>query len=140
MPIIRNRAEMERAMKKKITRAMQEFRLKASDDMKEEMAEYYMSGTPKVYERTYEMDNSPEVLPVIDEGDEITTIARLNTDFKYNTGKEPTMEDVLNLANYGTNQSSVGYLRDTVGKEGFWEEMQDRMEKDFYSTMRKHSD
>lgn len=140
MPIIRNRAEMERAMKKKITRAMQEFRLKASDDMKEEMTEYYMSGTPKVYERTYEMDNSPEVLPVIDEGDEITTIARLNTDFKYNTGKEPTMEDVLNLANYGTNQSSVGYLRDTVGKEGFWEEMQDRMEKDFYSTMRKHSD
>ena len=139
MPIIRNRAEMERAMKKKITRAMQEFRLKASDDMKEEMTEYYMSGTPKVYERTYEMDNSPEVLPVIEEGDSVTTIARLNTDFTYNTGKDPTMLDVLNLANYGITNSSVGNLAPTVGEEHFWDRAKEKMENDFYKTMSKYS-
>jgi hypothetical protein len=44
------------------------------------------------------------------------------------------MEDVLALANDGENSSSVGYLRDTVGKEGFWDRAEDKIKEDFEST------
>jgi hypothetical protein len=137
--LCKNRAQMERAIKKRMKQAMADFKEQALDDMKEEMTEYYMSGTPIEYERTYEMENSPEVLPVIEDGDSVTTIARLNTDFTYNTGKEPTMLDVLNLANYGITNSSVGNLAPTVGEEHFWEKAKDKMENDFYKTMSKYS-
>ena len=45
------------------------------------------------------------------------------------------MEDVLKLANNGITNSSVGKLRKTVGKQGFWEEAEKKIEKDLDDTL-----
>ena len=80
-------------------------------------------------------------------GGEVTFDAYLDQTHEYTTGDEPTMDKVLELANYGTpwitktysvNGRTVGGnpAKPTVGKKGFWERAEKKIEKDLKKTMR----
>ena len=114
---------------------------KALADMYEETADYYTGGEPVSaeqggYVRTGALGDTPKTTALTVGDKEVSFDAYLDTNYRYTSGKRPTMTDVLNLADKGQNSSSVGYLRATVGKRNFWERAQEKIEKDMDNTMR----
>lgn len=106
-------------------------------DMYGETYKFYTKGKPKEYERTGALGDTPKVSPLTTMGNIVYFDAYLDTTHQYTTGKNPNMLDVLNLANSGITKSSVGYLRPTLGKKGFWEAAEKKIDKVFNRTMRK---
>lgn len=97
-------------------------------DLKDEMASYYNNSEPKWYQRTGMMKNIPSVSEVKTNGNAITVDVYLDEDwYVYPDGKQPTMAEVVNLANTG---SGAG-LRPTVGPTGFWERAEKTMIETF---------
>ena len=119
----RNKAEIDAMLMAALYKMMHATSKDILKDMDESMHDYYRSGTPTVYNRTYTMWDTPTTSPI--ETDTIKKSASFNayldTNYRYTTGKRPTMKDVLLLANDDVTSSSVGYLRSTVGNMGFWE-------------------
>lgn len=133
---VRNMKELERAMLQEIKKAMNVASKKMLADMYDETGKYYTGSQPKVYERTGALGDTPKVTPTTTSGNSIQFEAYLDDTHQYTSGKNPTMTDVLNLANYGTTNSSVGKLRATVGNRGFWERAVIKIENTFDETMR----
>lgn len=128
--------ELERMLRSQVKKAMEVTAKKALADMQEETWDYYEGTTPFLYERTGALGDTPRVTSVSSNGNEVKFDAYLDTDFRYTTGKNPTMLDVLNLADLGIHDSSVGYLASTIGKKGFWERAEKKMENTFNETMK----
>lgn len=132
--------ELKNALLKEMGEAMKVVSNKALADMREETEGFYTGKEPKVYQRTGELGNTPQITDVTRGGNEVSFEAYLNAEGSYTTGKKPTMLDVLNLADKGITNSSVGRLRHTIGKRGFWERAEKKIEKDFNSTMSLYFD
>ena len=135
--IAKNMAEIEKMLMKEMRKSMNVASEKILADMYEETEGFYSGKEPKMYERTGALGDTPRVTSINQSGNELEFTAYLDKNYKYTTGKSPTMEDILNLANDGIVNSSVGYLRNTVGKKGFWERAEKKMERSFNNTMRK---
>ena len=133
----KNMKELENMLKKEMRKVMEVSSQKMLADMEEETWDYYSGSTPAMYQRTGTLGDTPKVTAVSVDGNEVSFDAYLDTDFRYKTGKQPTMLDVLRLANNGITTSSVGKLRRTIGNRGFWERAEKKMGKTFNSTMRK---
>lgn len=134
-------SKIRQAILKDMQKAMRIISDKALADMYEETADYYTGGEPIPadeggYVRTGALGDTPRTTALSTGGNEVSFNAYLDTNYVYSTGKNPTMTDVLNLADKGQTSSSVGKLRKTVGKKYFWKRAKDKIEKDIDKTMR----
>lgn len=121
---------------KEMRKAMKIVSDKALADMYEEVGDFYTGGEPKMYQRTGALSDTPRTTNPTNGGRIVSFNAYLDTTHRYTSGKNPTMLDVLNLTDKGLTNSSVGHLRKAVGKSGFWERAEKKMEKDFNEIMR----
>lgn len=135
--IANNKEELERMLMNSIQKAMDVSSAKMLKDMREETEGFYDGSQPVMYERTGALGDTPKVTAVTVNGNEAYYDAYLDENHRYTTGKSPTMHDVLELANYGNTESSVGHLRPTVGRMGFWDRALIRMDVTFKSTFKK---
>ncbi|MCD7810267.1 MAG: hypothetical protein LUG91_00180 [Ruminococcus sp.] len=135
----KNMKELEDMMLKEMRKAMNVASEKMLEDMYKETEGYYTSGNPKKYVRTGALGDTPRTTSVSSAGDTVSFKAYLDTNYKYTTGDNPNMEQVLNLANYGKawKTKSGAMARPTVGNKGFWEKSEERMRITFDNTMRK---
>lgn len=123
--------ELERALKREVRKAMSVASEKALSDMYEETGGFYAGGQPKMYVRTGALGDTPRTTPLIVGGDSVSFKAYLDTEGGYTTGKRPSMEEVLTLANTGFYPG----LRQNVGRRHFWDRAVVRINKDFISTL-----
>lgn len=93
-----------------------------------------------MYQRTGALGNTPKTSDLMDGGDVISFEAYLDTGHRYSTGARPSMLQVLKLANDGIpfTTSSGRLAKPTVGRSGFWEDAEKRVEKDLYNTMKRY--
>lgn len=126
--------ELEKELIKELNKAIKKTKREAKAIMKEEISEFYDYKNPHQYVRTGKLKNTPKTSPTTVKEKIVSFEAYLSQKGKYKTGKKPTMTDVLNLTNYRTHDSSVGYLRSAVGRSGYWE----RMEKQINKSLKKN--
>lgn len=129
--------ELNAMLMKEIKKSMNVASEKMLADMYEETYKFYTKGKPKSYQRTGALGDTPRTTAQTVAPNTVSFDAYLDTSHQYTTGKNPNMLDVLNLANSGITQSSVGYLKPTLGKKGFWEASVKKIDKTFVRTMRK---
>ncbi|MCD8290013.1 MAG: hypothetical protein LUC91_00745 [Prevotella sp.] len=127
-------AQLEQMMRKELQKAMTVVSAKVEADMYEEVGKFYTKGTPVMYQRTGQLGNSPATTALTSLGNAVSFEAYLDQSEGYSTGKKPSMTAVLNLTNYG----SYPGLRPALGKTGFWERAENKMEKTLNQTMRKY--
>ena len=138
-----NLDELRDMIMAKARSAVEETQVMAMKEMKQGVQDFYDYAEPVKYVRTGALGKTPSVTPIVEVrrggvyNSELSFTAYLDKSHQYTTGKEPDMEDVLNLTNYKERLGKVGYLRDAVGKSGYWEESLDRIDKDFYKAMIK---
>lgn len=135
--VANNMAELEKMLLKEMKKAMQVSAQKSLADMYEETGDFYTGGDPDIYERTGALGDTPRTTEVSTSGNEVSYKAYLEKTGGYTTGDNPSMEQVLNLANYGDawTTSSGKKARPVVGKSGFWERAERKIEKDLNDTM-----
>lgn len=125
------RTEIEKEMRKAMTVAS----AKAEADMYHNTGDFYVGTNPKIYERTGALGDTPRVTAITKSGDQFSFEAYLDKNYVYTTGKQPTMSEVLAVANdHGNNP---GHLNPPIGKQGFWDRAVDEIEQDFNSTMKQ---
>ena len=124
--------ELERALMRNMRNAMKSVEAKALADMYDETGKFYTGGEPKEYQRTGALGDTPRTTKPTLSGDTVEFKAYLDTSGGYTTGKKPSMEQVLTLADKG----SYPGLRPTVGKGGFWERAEQKIEKALDTTMK----
>lgn len=132
-----NMDELNAMLMSEMRKAMDVASSQMLPDMYDETYKFYTKGESKMYERTGALGGTPKVSPPTAIDKTVSFDAYLDTTHRYTTGKNPTMLDVLNLANYGIIDSSVGYLKPTLGKKGFWEAAEKKMDKTLNRTMKK---
>ena len=132
---VKNSAELEKALTQQLKKAMNLGAKKVLGDMYESTGEFYSSGEPVMYERTGALGDTPETTDVTVDGNVFSFKAYFDDAGGYSTGKNPTMHDVLDLANFGMTSSSVGNLRRTVGKSGFVQKADDKIEQTMDSVL-----
>lgn len=132
--------ELENMLLKEMRKAMKSASKEILTDMKEETKGFYTQGNPKMYERTGALGETPETSDLVSVGNTVSFKAYLNTASQYTTGDNPNMQQVLQLANYGNPwvTSSGRLARDTLGKKGFWERAESKMQSDLDKAMSKH--
>lgn len=142
---------LKAAIKREMNRALYLSSKEMKSTMQKEVDAYYNSGYPKMYERTNQLRSTPSVSPITESGDTMSFDAYLNTalpnyphitytyyDGSQTTSKSPTMTDVLNLTNYGTTSSSVGYLHPAAGTyRNYWEHSKDQFREILTNNMKK---
>lgn len=108
---------------------------KMEADMYEETGDFYTGLKPKKYVRTGALGDTPRTTAITVIGNTLTFNAYLDQSHQYTTGKNPSMGAVLSVAN-DHSLSSTYVLRPPVGKQGFWERAEQKMELTFNKTMR----
>ena len=134
----RNMSQLQSEIMAQMKKAMNTVSNKALADMYEETGDFYEGTEPKIYDRTGALGDTPRTTNISTNGDSVEFKAYLDKEYTYTTGKNPTMEDVLNLTNDGITNSSVGKLRKAIGKQGYWERAEEKMEKSLGDTMKKY--
>lgn len=135
--VLKNKAELERELLRSLKKAMNLGSKRVLGEMYDKVGQFYTGAEPKMYVRTGALANTPEVTEVSSDGNEVSFTAYFDDTGRYSTGKRPTMHDVLDLANYGKTDSSVGTLYPAVGKGGFVERADANIEKIMDSTLRQ---
>lgn len=137
MPSARNSKDVQKMLQKAMLNAMQVVFAKAEADMYEETGDYYSGGSPKMYERTGALGDTPRTTALSSSDTSVEFKAYLDEGHQYTTADNPTMTQVLHLANEGSPWTTQGGrpAHPTVGKKGFWERAQQKMEKSLNDTM-----
>lgn len=129
-------------------KAMTELSDRSREIVDKELGGYY-TGSPKMYKRTGMLGKAGEVTPVTGDKEQEFTV-RLKTDYTYpsitytypdggqTTSKSPSMEDVLNLTNDGITYGSVGKLHPAIGSGGYWQRIEEQIEKSLNDTFGQH--
>ena len=124
-----NMSELENELRAELMAAMEEASEKMFDDLQGEVAGYY-SGSPKRYQRTFQLLTTPTLSPISGGGNSVTFKVYLNPAGGYTTGCYPSMETVLSWTNYGGGG--------TIGSHGYWERALGKMGETFSSVMASH--
>ena len=137
MPSARNSAELRKMLEQAAQKAMRVVQKKVEADMYEETGDFYTGGEPKMYQRTGALGDTQRTTAIGKTGDGFEFKAYLDQSHQYTTGDDPSMAQVLDLANYGIPWTTKGGrpAKATVGKKGFWERAEERMEKTLNDTM-----
>lgn len=147
MPVANNMDELRNMLTKELEIAMREVSDAALADMYDETGKFYTGRQPVKggYKRTGALGNTPRVttpkqLRTSRYTTEVSFDAYLDLSHDYTTGDRPGMEQVLLLASYGIpwQTSSGAVARSTVGKRGFWQRAENKIENDLYKVMRRH--
>ena len=135
-----NIKELEQMLLKEMRKAMHITSNKVLADMYNETENFYTKGKPKQYQRTGALGDTPKTTAISSIGNEVSFDAYLDTSERYMTGSKPTMTQVLNLANYGTPFTTKnGYsAKPTIGKKGFWERAEKKMQKILDKTLKQY--
>ena len=135
----KNIKELERMLHKEMKKAIRVTSEKIMADMYSETGDFYTKGNPKVYQRTGALGDTPKTTKISSTEKTVSFTAYLDTAHNYTTGDNPNMEQVLDLANYGEPWRTKGgsFAKDTLGKKGFWERAEKKMEKTLNRTMRQ---
>lgn len=142
MATAKNMHELRNMLMKEMRKAMTVAQKKMEADMYEETGGFYTGGEPKMYERTGALGDTPRTTSVDINGDTLSFDAYLDQRHQYTTGSDPTMGQVLDLANYDIRFKTRGgaNARPVVGKRGFWERAESKMEKTLNNTMKDFFD
>lgn len=135
--IAENMEQLQEQLLEYMREAMNAVAAEASQDMYDATDYFYAAG-PGEYVRTYALGSTPMVSELRTGNHSVEFDAYLDRSYVYPSGKKPTMKDVLKLANEGVTSSSVGKLRPTVGRQGFWEKAERDMERDLRKIMGKY--
>lgn len=140
--IVHSMNDLERMLRKEVKEAMRQTSGNMFRDMYEETQDFYSQGNPHIYKRTGALGTTPRVTKTVSSGDEVSFDAYLDQKYVYATGDNPTMGQVLDLANYGIPWTTHGgaTARATLGKKGFWERAEEKMEKTLDNTMSQFFD
>ena len=139
-----NMNQLNSMLLNKLKQAMKETSNKAEEDMFEETGDFYSQGEPSMYERTGALGETPRTTSadsfLTKNGGEVSFDAYLDQTYKYTTGDEPDMSQVLDLANYGTPwiTKEGSNARSTLGKKYFWERAEKKIEKSLKDTLRSY--
>lgn len=137
----KNMKQLNNMLMKQLNKAMFVASEKMLADMYDETGKFYTKGKPKYYVRTGALGDTPRTTAVTtsvtETGGQASFEAYLDKSVGYSTGKSPSMEAVLNLANYGISPLPPNHLRATLGKKGFWERAEKKMERSFKQTMKR---
>ena len=137
----RNMSELNTMLLQKISAAMQEVKSQALMDMKEQTSEFYDYASPVKYRRTHALEDSPKTSDIVVNssftGGDVSFDAYLDQNHRYRTGKNPTMHQVLEVAE-SHKMCSYYKLRAPVGHQGFWRRSQKSIASDLRRIMRKH--
>lgn len=129
--------ELEQMLLSEMRKAMVVASDKMLADMYEETYGFYTQGDPQMYDRTGALGDTPKTTNITSSGDTVSFEAYLDKSGGYTTGDNPSMEQVLNLANYGQTWTTSGghQARHTLGKKGFWERAEVKMENTLNDVM-----
>lgn len=135
-----NMRQLEQMLLKEMRKAMTVASDKMLADMYDETEKFYTKGKPKEYQRTGALGDTPRTTALTTFGNEVSFDAYLDTSYNYTTGSNPSMTEVLDLANYGIPFiTKNGYpAKSTLGKKGFWERAETKMQKTLDRTMKKY--
>jgi len=136
----RNEKELREQILKEMKKALKEVRESAVADMQEATDYFYSGGEPEMYERTYMLGDTPAATSAVVKGNEVSFEAYLNKDYQYETGSNPTMEQVLLLADQGIRFTTRGGKKavPTVGNKRFWEKAENEIAKSLDTIMGEH--
>lgn len=134
-----NMSQLNTMLMRELRKAMNVTAERTLADMYDETAKFYTKGKPKLYQRTGALGDTPRTTPIKSADNSVSFEAYLDLSHKYTTGSYPSMEQVLKLANNGIPFTSKnGYpARPTLGKKGFWEASEKKMERTLNRTMGK---
>ena len=137
MPAARSSKEVQQMLEKALMSAMGIVQRKVLADMYEETGDYYGGGQPRMYERTGALGDTPRTTALSKTGDGCQFDAYLDESHQYTTADNPSMTQVLHLANEGAPWTTSGGrpAHPTVGRKGFWDRAQQKMEKTFNETL-----
>ena len=137
--VANNMIKLEQMLLKEAQKAMVVASDKILADMYDETEKFYTKGKPKMYQRTGALGDTPRTTTISTSGNEVSFDAYLDTSHNYTSGSNPSMTQVLNLANYRTPFTTKnGYsAKPTLGKKGFWERSEKRMQKTLDRTMKQ---
>lgn len=135
----KNMKELEQMLLKEMRKAMNVASERMLADMYDETGGFYTQGNPKMYQRTGALGDTPKTTAVSSSGNVVSFKAYLDTSGSYTTGDNPSMTQVLDLANYGKpwTTKSGSPARATLGKKGFWERAEKKMQRTLDRTMRQ---
>lgn len=135
----KNMKELEQMLLKEMRKAMNVASERMLADMYDETGGFYTQGNPKMYQRTGALGDTPKTTAVSSFGNVVSFKAYLDTSGGYTTGDNPSMTQVLDLANYGKpwTTKSGSPARATLGKKGFWERAEKKMQRTLDRTMRQ---
>ena len=135
----KNMKELEQMLLKEMRKAMNVASERMLADMYDETGGFYTQGNPKMYQRTGALGDTPKTTAVSSSGNVVSFKAYLDTSGGYTTGDNPSMTQVLDLANYGKpwTTKSGSPARATLGKKGFWERAEKKMQRTLDRTIRQ---
>lgn len=135
----KNMKELEQMLLKEMRKAMNVASERMLADMYDETGGFYTQGNPKMYQRTGALGDTPKTTAVSSSENVVSFKAYLDTSGGYTTGDNPSMTQVLDLANYGKpwTTKSGSPARATLGKKGFWERAEKKMQRTLDRTMRQ---
>lgn len=129
----KNMNQLNTMLLKEMRKAMEISSQKTLSDMYEETEGFYSQGKPKMYERTGALGDTPRTTSLNISGNNISFKAYLDDKHRYTTGTKPYMSEVLEAANKGT---AVEGENPMLGKSGFWERAEKKMERSLDETMK----
>ena len=136
MPVASSMEELHQMLLKEMKKAIQVVQKKVEADMYEETGLFYAGGDPDRYKRTGALGDTPRTTACSNSGDSVSFEAYLDQSHGYSTGSNPSMGQVLDLANYGIPfETPNGVARPTVGSPGFWERAEKKMGETLDDTM-----
>lgn len=129
---VRSLAELKLKILAEMEASMVAAQTKMKSTMDKELQSFYLKGPGKVYTRTGALGRTARTSDIDWSGNTFHFDAYLDQSGGYTSGSNPSMGQVLDLANYGTPFTTKnGYpARPTVGKGGFWERAEKQFGKD----------
>lgn len=133
-----NMSQLENMLISHMQKAMGVASERIKADVMEETYNFYSGSSPKMYVRTGALGSTPEVTGLTSKGKSVSFDAYLDDSHRYDTGDNPSMAQVLQLADRGIPwvTSSGATARPTVGNSGFWERSEKKMQKTLDDVMR----
>lgn len=116
MLVATNMEQLEAMIRKEMVYGLQMASIEANEIMNDAIKDFYAGGEPEMYQRTHQLDQTPETTDISQTGSSAFFDAYLRDSGGYYTGKEPSMREVLQL----TNNGSAPGLRPAVGSAGYW--------------------
>ena len=125
MPTATNMAQLEAMIRKEMVAGLQMASIEANEIMNDAIKDFYAGGEPVMYQRTHQLDQTPETTEISQTGNSAFFDAYLNDSGGYYTGSQPSMSAVLQL----TNNGSAPGLRPAVGSTGYWNRAEQKFQK-----------